>query len=503
MFSDFHNYRKKFKYKQSTRKPLARISAACAAAFATVFVTISAFSTTSLAAPDYKAEMEKRKTLEIQSNNTDDWPEGPAIGAQAAILLEVNTGTILYAKNIDEELYPASTTKILTCLLAAENADMNDTVTFSYNAVHSVPRDGSNIGIDAGQSMSLEQCLYGIMVGSANECANAVAEHVAGSLEDFADLMNKRAKELGCTHSHFVNSNGLFNEDHYTSAHDLALIASAFFSNELLSSIGNTARYHFTPTDTQPDDFYITNKHKLINGEISYDGILGGKTGYTAEARETLVTCAQRNGMKLVCVVLKEESPYQFTDTSTLFDYGFNNFQIVNVSDNDTYYIPEDTSFFSSENDIFGYSGNVIEWNDDDSIILPITASINDCTSSVSNDVSGQPQGTIAVVNYSYNGVNVGSARVMTSSSQTSFSFSNTKSDSEVAPNQSIYVNVKLIIIIVSAVAGSIIFIMNLSAFISSLHYAGNDPEERRRYKRRQKLLKQHKLTYKKPKKRK
>lgn len=502
MFSDFHYHRKKIKSLQVMRKPIARISAAFTAACAAALVTVSAFTTTCNAATDYKAEMEQRKTLEIQSNNTDNWPEGPAIGAQAAILLEVNTGTILYAKNIDEELYPASTTKILTCLLAAENADMNDTVTFSYNAVHSVPSDGSNIGIDAGESMTLEQCLYGIMVGSANECANAVAEHVAGSLEDFADLMNERAKELGCTHSHFINANGLFSEQHYTSAHDLALIAGAFFSNELLSSIGNTARYHFTATDTQPDDFYINNKHKLINGEISYDGILGGKTGYTDEARETLVTCAQRNGMKLVCVVLKEESPYQFTDTTTLFDYGFNNFQIVNVADNDNYYIPEDTSFFSSENDIFGYSGNVIEWNDDDSIVLPITASIEDCTSEVSSDVSGQSAGTIAVVNYSYNGVSVGSARVMTSSSQTSFSFSNTSTDDKQSLNQSIYVNVKLIIIIVSAVAGSIIFIMNLSAFISSLHYAGNDPEERKRYKRRQKLLKQHKLTYKKPKKR-
>lgn len=493
MFSDFYLYRKK----NNNKTLLIRITAALTVAV----IAFSSSAVVSEAETDYEAQMQQRKTLEIQSNNTDNWPEGPAIGAQAAILMEVNTGTILYAKNIDEELYPASTTKILTCLLAAENADMNDTVTFSYEAVHSVPSDGSNIGIDAGESMTLEQCLYGIMVGSANECANAVAEHVSGSLDDFATLMNQRAAELGCTHSHFVNANGLFDEDHYTSARDLALIACAFFSNELLSSIGNTARYHFTATDTQPDDFYITNKHKLINGEISYDGILGGKTGYTAQARETLVTCAQRNGMKLVCVILKEESPYQFTDTTTLFDYGFNNFQVVNVADNDSYYIPEDTSFFSSENDIFGYSGNVIKWNDDDNIILPITASIDDCTSEVSYDVSGQSEGTIAVVNYSYNGVSVGMARVMTSSLQTSFSFSNTGLDSSASLNQSIYVNVKLIIIIISTIAGSAILIMNLSAFIRSLHYAGNDPKERKRYKRRQKMLREHKLTYKKPRK--
>lgn len=129
-------------------------------------------------------------------------------------------------------MYPASTTKMLTCLIAAERLQMDDTVTFSYSAVHDVPADGSNVGMDEGETITVEQCLYGIMVGSANECASAIAEKVAGSVDAFTDLMNEKAKELGCTDSHFANANGLFREDHYTSAHDLALIGKAFFENK-------------------------------------------------------------------------------------------------------------------------------------------------------------------------------------------------------------------------------------------------------------------------------
>ncbi|MBQ8031278.1 MAG: D-alanyl-D-alanine carboxypeptidase [Butyrivibrio sp.] len=303
---------------------------------------------TALADTDYAALAQERKELPIQSNSIAQWPHGPEITAQAAIVMDAATGTILYSKNIHEELFPASTTKIMTCLLAVENASLSDTITFSNDAVFSVPQGGSNIGMDVGQSITLEQALYGIMVGSANEVANAVAEHVSGSIDAFVDLMNERAKELGCTNTHFSNTNGLQADDHYTSAYDLALIAKAFFDNELLCKVGNTARYHFTATANQPDDFYLNNKHKLISGEIPYEGILGGKTGYTDLARETLVTCAEKDGLKLVCVVFMEESPSQFTDTVTLFDYAFNNFHSVNVSDNDTRNMPDDSLIFES-----------------------------------------------------------------------------------------------------------------------------------------------------------
>ena len=281
---------------------------------------------------ELQEEAEARKTLPIQSNEIDNWPAGPQVSAQAAILMDANTGVILYSKNIHERLYPASTTKIMTALLAMEQGNLDDIVKFSHEAVFSVPADGSNMGMDEGESISLEECLYGIMVASANEAANAAGEYISGSIEDFVALMNQRAEEIGCTDTHFTNPNGLHDSQHYTSAYDLALISSQFFRNEMLCKISNTPRYHFEATDTQPDDFYKNNKHQLVNGEIPYEGILGGKTGFTSDSRQTLVTCAEQNGMRLVCVVFKEESPDQFTDTVELFDYGFHNFQVHRLS---------------------------------------------------------------------------------------------------------------------------------------------------------------------------
>ena len=287
---------------------------------------------------EYQQQMEERKSLPIQSNEIANWPEGPAIGAESAILMEMNTHTILYAKNIHEEMYPASTTKIMTCLLSAQNCNLDEKVTFSHNAVYGVPSDGSNMGIDEGEVITMEQAMYGILVGSANEAASAVGEHVAEALgkeptqEAFAQIMNDKAKELGCENTHFVNANGLFDENHYTSAYDLALIGCEFFNNELLCKMSSTSHYNIPPTDTQPDDIWINSKNQLYKGkEHAYPYLLGSKTGFVSQARQTLVSGAEKDGMKLVCVVFMEESPNQFTDTIQLFNYGFENFEKVDM----------------------------------------------------------------------------------------------------------------------------------------------------------------------------
>ena len=430
-----------------------------ALSFALIVVPVISFAET-----DYLEQAQQRKELPIQSNEIAQWPHGPEITAQAAIVLEASTGTILYAKNIHQELFPASTTKIMTCLLAVENASLADTITFSNDAVFSVPKGGSNIGMDVGQSITLEQALYGIMVGSANEVANAVGEHVSGSIDAFVKLMNQRAKELGCTNTHFSNTNGLQDENHYTSAYDLALISKAFFDNELLCKVGNTARYHFTATSTQPDDFYLNNKHKLISGEISYEGILGGKTGYTDLARETLVTCAEKDGLKLICVVFMEESPSQFTDTVTLFDYAFNNFHTVNVADNDTRYMPDDSLFFESDNDVFGRSGTILKLGENDSVILPKTSSIESTDYSISYDLSSEEKSqmptAIAKVEYSFSGTPIGHAYIYYNSIGSPQLVDNAAKDS------TIFINVKLLILIAALI---VIVISLLGSFISRL----------------------------------
>ena len=204
------------------------------------------------AEPDYIAEAEERKKEEIQSNKIEGWPKGPAIGAEGAILMEADTGTILYAKNIHEHLYPASITKIMTGLLAFEKLSMKDMVEFSETAVYSIEYGSASIGIDPGEAMNVEQCLYSLFVASANEVAAGLAEKIGGTLDGFADMMNKRAEELGCSDTHFTNANGLFNEEHYTSAYDMALISREFFSHDELCEISNTATYFMPSSDTQP-----------------------------------------------------------------------------------------------------------------------------------------------------------------------------------------------------------------------------------------------------------
>lgn len=435
--------------------------------------------------------MENRKSLPVQSNEIENWPDGPFIGAESAIVVEANTGVILYSKNIHEKLYPASTTKILTCLIAAENSSLDDMVSFSHDAVFSIERGSSNMGIDAGESLTMEECLYGILVVSANEVANAVAEHVGGSMEEFADLMNQKALELGCEDSHFANANGLHDDNHYTSAYDLSLIAREFFQNELLTKISGTPTHHFEATETQPDDFILSTHNKLVTREYSYDGIIGGKTGFTSAARQTLVTCAERNGMKLICVVMKEESPNQFTDTIDLLNYGFNNFDIINVSENETKFNIDNADFFQSNNDIFGNSKPILSLNKDSYLILPKTAVFKDTVSSISYETEDENQ--IAKIDYTYNGVYVGSASVdIAADAASSYDFDSAldempEEENEFADEYIVFVNIKKLLLFVLIAAGILILLLIIKSLIQNYSFSKNSRKtflERYRKKR-------------------
>ena len=333
------------------------------------------------------------------------------------------------------------------------------------------------MGMDVGESITLEECLYGILVGSANEVANAVGEYVSGSIEDFVELMNKRAEEMGCKDTHFVNTNGLQNSDHYTSAYDLALISSYFFQNEMLCKIGNTARYHFEPTSTQPDDFYLNNKHKLINGEIPYNGILGGKTGYTDEARQTLVTCAEQNGMRLVCVVFKEESPAQFTDTEELFNYGFHNFQVMNISENEDRYNIEATGFLQIGDDIFGSSKPILAIDTNSYVIVPNVISFSDLDSEIDYSISDENR--VAQIRYSYHDMYVGSAYLdLVKESGTTYEFDTNITSTDVSVEKvetdknpvqtkdTIFINVKKVLITILVLAAVLIFLFVFRALL-------------------------------------
>lgn len=421
---------------------------------------------------DYLAQAERRKNLPIETDSIENWPAGPKIGAESAMLIEVNTGTVLYAKNIDEQLYPASVTKILTALIAMENCDMDEMVTFSQEAISSIDwRNDANLGIAPGNSITMEQCLYGLLVGSANEVAYAIAEHISGdgNIEGFAELMNKRAEELGCTNSHFVTPNGIHDSNHYTSAHDLALIGQAFFSNELLARMSATTSYKVPKTATQPrDDMIVYAKSKLHPGkEYAYDGLVGTKTGYTDYARQTLISCAERNGMKLLCVIMKEESPYQFSDTVELFNYGFDNFQTVNTSEKDTTYVIQSLNFFSTSSDFFGSSKPILQMNSKDYIVIPIDADFADTSSELIYDDLDDNE--IARVNYYYNDTFVGSASIEPAVEKiSSFDFGprDRTKNKELEEEEVLVINVKTIIKLVIVIAIIVIVLISLKALI-------------------------------------
>lgn len=435
---------------------------------------------------DLQQQADARKTLPIQTNDIKNWPAGPQISAEAAVLMEADTGTILYGKNIHEKLYPASTTKMLTCLIAAEHCSLDEMVTFSENAVKSVPSDGSSIGVNAGESMPMEQCLYAILVASANEVATAVGEHVGGNVDNFVAMMNQKAKDLGCTDSHFANCNGLFVEDHYTSAHDLALIARAFFNNDTLYRIGNTPTHHFTATATQPNDFYKTNKHKLINGEIPYKGIIGGKTGYTDQARQTLVTGCEQNGMRLICVVLKEEAPSQFNDTATLFDYGYQNFTKANIAENDKTYSIGSDNFYHTGKEIFKNTEPVLSISPSDYVILPNMASFDDLKTTLKFLPAGSDH--VADIQYTYQNTPVGMAELIAAKGTENAAVSQNNSGLTSLPGEDhvVFVNVKSLIFGISTVAGILIVFMLLSAFLNSRQDLKHDRKRRKRMKRDQ-----------------
>ena len=271
-------------------------------------------------------------TEEEQPATGPDWAidteTAPLVVSESAILMDIDTGVILYEKNIHKRQYPASITKLLTCLVAAENSEPDEIVTFSHEAVFGIERGSSHIGIDEGEQLTMEECYYGALLDSANEVASGMAEHVGGSIEGFAAMMNEKVKELGGTDSHFVNANGLHDDDHYTSAYDMALIGQAFARNEMLLEISGTVYYRIDPTDTQPDEIHLRNHHRMLPGcQLSrarpYEYTIGGKTGFTTMSQNTLVTFAKKDGHRLVCVVLRGKSASYFEDTIALFDYGF------------------------------------------------------------------------------------------------------------------------------------------------------------------------------------
>lgn len=246
----------------------------------------------------------------------------PKVTARSAVVMEAKTGRVLYQRNMNDLRYPASTTKMMTLIVALENADLDEVVTTSENAYDT---EGSTMWLEVGEKLTMEQMLYGIMLVSGNDATIAVAEHIAGSVPKFANMMTNKAHDIGAKNTFFKNPNGLPDPEHFTTAYDLALIAAYGYNDPMFEKIVST-KETFVPWGINDYDRTLTNENQLL---WIYDGANGVKTGYTDAAGRCLVSAARRNGVLLIAVVL--DALYMWDDSIAMLDYGF---QQMNVKSN-------------------------------------------------------------------------------------------------------------------------------------------------------------------------
>jgi len=241
----------------------------------------------------------------------------PHPAARSAVLIDGSTGQVLWSKNPEEPLYPASTTKILTALIAIQKGNLNDVITIPGNAVGV---EGSSIGLQLGETFTLKNLLYCLLLVSANDAAVAIADHIGGSVPAFVHMMNDEARRLGAVHSHFANPNGLYNPDHYVTAGDLAIIARAAMTNPVFRQIVATRYYTLPPRPNPRSQRYLVNHNRLL---WTYPGCVGIKDGYIVKSNETFVAAADRDGRELIAVVLDSPPGSVYSDETSLLNYGF------------------------------------------------------------------------------------------------------------------------------------------------------------------------------------
>lgn len=275
------------------------------------------------------AAVDLNAKYEVDTNKIQGWPQAADIASDTGILMDADTGTVLFDKGGDQQRYPASITKIMTLLVAVENSSMDEQVTFTETGVRNVAADSSNINSKVGEVMTMQDCLHALMIISANDAAAQIAEHVGGTEQNFIDMMNQRAAEIGCTNTHFTNSSGLPDENHYSSAKDMALIFREGLKNKDFRSVLGDADYTIQPTNMTSDKRVMHTHHPMFapESDIYYPGCIGGKTGFTNLAAHTLVTAVEQNGTTYIAVVMHGvELSTCCLDSKALFDYGFGNF---------------------------------------------------------------------------------------------------------------------------------------------------------------------------------
>ena len=351
-------------------------------------------------APMDQREIERQTAYAIppDTNSLAGWPQGPIVYGDSAIVMDMDSGAIVYGKQIDKRHYPASITKLLTALVALENSQLTDEVLFSDDSVSFLEYGDAHIGMTPGEIISMEDAYYGMLLASANEVSYAVAENVGrlmgGDYNTFIQKMNDRSAELGCTGSHWMNANGLHDENHYTTAHDMALITSAVYQYDEYREVVQTLSHTIPPTNLVNESRTFQQNHKMLwpKNDNYYEYCTGGKTGYTDQARTTLVTTADNGNLRLAAVVLYDFGNDAYIDTRAMFDYVYNNFSKVMLTDQET---PEEIDAYS-ENDSY--------------VLLPAGIEFGDLEKEIEITDEQSREGTVT---YTYQGQKVGSAGVV------------------------------------------------------------------------------------------
>lgn len=345
-----------------------------------------------------------------------DWPLDTGCQSEAGIVMDLDSGAVLFAQNIHVQEYPASITKLLTALVVVENASMDEQVTFSHDAVYNVESgSGNKLQLEEGDVLSVKDCLYVMLLQSSNQAANALAEHVGGSREAFADMMNEKAASLGCRESHFVNPSGLNDPEQLTSAYDMAQIGAAVFGNPTLLEICSTTSATLPPTINNPNGRTYSMGHKLVvtgdsSDENYYPSAVAGKTGYTSLAGQTLVTYAEQDGRRQVAVTLKSTQRTHYSDTKTILDFGFARFKNVSVAENETDYVTgEEPVTIGDET----YSPSDLYLDEKAVVTLPNDAQFSDADKYLQTEIpASHPEGAVGRIIYTYNDRQIGVAWV-------------------------------------------------------------------------------------------
>lgn len=346
-----------------------------------------------------------------------EWPKDTGVQSEAGIVMDVDSGAVIFAQDIHTLRIPASITKLLTALVVIENTDDLDAqVTFSRDAVYNVEVDsGNKFALDAGDSMTVREALDVMILQSSNQASNALAEHVAGSRSAFVDLMNEKLAEIGCVDgSRFANPSGLNDDIQRVSAYDMALIARAVFQNPLAFEICSTKRASIPATVNNPDGASFSIEHQLVrnnenpDSEYYFPSAKGGKTGWTSQAGQTLVTFAEQDGRRLVSVTLRSTEKTHYSDTMTILNFAFSRFKNVTISDNETDYVTGTAPITIGAET---YEPIELKFEEGAVITLPNEAQFTDAEKNLETNIGdNHPEGAVARLNYIYNEREIGSA---------------------------------------------------------------------------------------------